>query len=108
MNAMRAVYVLVAILSFATPQVSWGAIEQSLSGSGAIVLSSPSAGGSHISRAVFKSDKTFGNAGAIATEFVALFPPIGSLDSVAAQTCDVPHLDLEGPPLAPRPPPLAL
>lgn len=105
---MRAVYVLVAILSFATPQVSFGAIEQSLSGSGAIVLSSPSAAGSQISRAVFKSDKTFGHTGALPIEFVALFPPLGSIDCIAAQTCDAPHLDLEGPPLAPRPPPLAL
>jgi hypothetical protein len=104
---MRAVYVLVAILSFATPQVSWGAIEQSLSSSGAIVLTSPSAAGSQVSRAVFKSDNTFSHTGAIAPEFVALFPPIGSLDCVSAQTCDAPHLDLEGPPLAPRPPPIS-
>ena len=101
---MRAIFVLAAILSFAAPQVSWGAIEQSLSSSGAIVLSSPASGVSHISRAIAKIDKTFG-AGVITTEFIALFPPIGSLDSVAAQTCDAPHLDLEGPPLAPRPPP---
>ena len=106
--AMRAAYVLVAILLFATPQVSFGAIEQSLSGSGAIVLSSPSAAGSHISRAIVKSDKTFGDAGAVPMAFVALFPPLGSIDCVAAQTCDAPHLDLEGPPLAPRPPPFAL
>lgn len=102
---MRAIFVLAAILSFATPQVSWGAIEQSLSSSGAIVLSSPASGASQISRAIAKVDKTFG-AGLAISEFVALFPPIGSIDSVAAQTCDVPHLDLEGPPLAPRPPPV--
>ena len=98
-------FVLAAILSFATPQVSWGATEHSLSSSGAMVLSSPASGVSQISRAVFKADKTFGSAGALFTAFVALFPPIGSPDSVAAQTCDAPHLDLEGPPLAPRPPP---
>jgi hypothetical protein len=105
MVSMRAIFVLAAILSFATPQVSWGAIEQSLSSSGAIVLSSPASGATQISRAVTKVDKTFG-AGVIAAECVALFPPIGSLDYVSAQTCDAPHLDLEGPPLAPRPPPL--
>ena len=102
---MRAVYVLVAILSFVAPQMSWGAIEQSLSSSGAIVLSAPASGASQISRAVSKVDKIFGG-GIVITEFVALFPAIGSLDSIAAETCDVPHLDLEGPPLAPRPPPL--
>ena len=107
MVGVRAVYVLVAILSFATPQVSWGAIEQSLSSSGAIVLSSPSAGGSHISRAVCKTDKTFGSGFAISTEFVALCHLIGSIDYVSAQTCDAPHLDLDLPPLAPRPPPLS-
>ena len=93
MVPMRAMFVLAAILSFATPQVSWGATEHSLSSSGAMVLSSPASGVSQISRA------------ALFTAFVALFPPIGSPDSVAAQTCDAPHLDLEGPPLAPRPPP---
>jgi hypothetical protein len=103
---MRAIFVLAAILSFATPQVSWGPIEQSLSSSGAIVLSSPAAAGSQLSRVIAKSDRVPGHAGPIEIEFVALFPPIGSIDCVAAQTCDVPHLDLEGPPLAPRPPPL--
>ena len=103
---MRAVYVLVVVLSFVAPQVSRTAIELSRDASASISLAAPSAT-SHISRAVAKTDKTFSAAGAINTDCVALYPPVGSLDSVAAQTCDVPHLDLEGPPLAPRPPPLS-
>jgi spore coat polysaccharide biosynthesis predicted glycosyltransferase SpsG len=106
MGSVRAVYVLVVILSFVAPQVSRTAIELSRDASASISLAAPSAT-SHISRAVTKTDKTFSAAGAIHTECVALFPPIGSLDYVSAQTCDAPHLDLEGPPLAPRPPPLA-
>jgi len=108
MGAMRAMFVLAAILSFATPQVSWRAIESSLSGSGAIVLAAPASGpSSQIARAGSKTDKTFGSGVAIATEFVALFQLIGSIDYVSAQTCDAPHLDLDLPPLAPRPPPLS-
>ena len=101
---MRAIFVLAAILSFATPQVSWSAAALSRDASPSISLAAPSA--SQLVRPVFKADKIFSASGAIAVEFVALFPPIGSIDGVAAQTCDAPHLDLEGPPLAPRPPPI--
>jgi hypothetical protein len=106
MGAMRAVvFVLATILSFATPHLSARAMELSRDASSAISLATPAA--SQLVRPVVKTDKTFSSSGAISTEFVALFPPIGSIDYVAAQTCDVPHLDLEGPPLAPRPPPLS-
>jgi short subunit fatty acids transporter len=108
MASMRAMFVLAAMLSFATPQMSWGAIESSLSGSGGIVLAAPaSAHSSQIARAVSKTDKTFGSGLAISTDFVALYHLIGSIDYVSAQTCDAPHLDLDLPPLAPRPPPLS-
>jgi hypothetical protein len=108
MDSMRAMFVLAAVLSFATPQVSWGAIEAKLSSSGAIVLAAPASGpATQIARAVSKTDKTFGSGSAISTEFVALYHLIGSIDYVSAQTCDAPHLDLDLPPLAPRPPPLS-
>lgn len=101
---MRAIFVLAAILSFATPQVSWSAAALSRDASPSISLASPAA--TQLVRPAVKADKTFSASGAISTEFVALFPPLGSIDYVAAQTCDAPHLDLEGPPLAPRPPPV--
>jgi hypothetical protein len=98
-------FVLAAILSFATPQVSWSAATLSRDASPSISLAAPSA--SQLVRPLVKADKIFSASGGIATDFVALFPPIGSIDSVTAQTCAAPHLDLEGPPLAPRPPPLS-
>ena len=107
MDSMRAVYVLAVILSFATPQISRTAIELSRDASASISLTAPSATSQLVRAVATKTDKTFSTAGAIGTEFVALFPPIGSLDYVSAQTCDAPHLDLEGPPLAPRPPPIS-
>jgi hypothetical protein len=103
---VRAVYVLVAILSFATPQVSWGAIEHSLSSSGAIVLSSPTAGAAQLSRVQAKPDKTFGCCGAIATDIRPLLPPQDSVGGHCGGSVDLPNLDLDSTPLAPRPPPL--
>ena len=105
MGGMRAVYVLVAILSFATPQVSWGAIEQSLSSSGAIVLASPAASTAQLTRAVVKTDKTFGACWAV-TEAAALLRPSGLPHDLApGEIHESPNLDLDCPPLAPRPPP---
>jgi hypothetical protein len=106
---VRAVYVLVAILSFVTPQVStWGAIERSMSGSGAIFLSAPASGITQISRPIAKIDKTFGGCWAI-TEDAALLHPSGAApELLTARIDEAPNVDLQGPPLAPRPPPLAL
>jgi len=106
MGPMRAILVLATILSFAAPQVSWTAAALSRDASPSISLSA-AAPSSQLVRAAVKAEKTAGFGGALLTEHVALFPPIGSIDYVSAQTCDAPHLDLEGPPLAPRPPPLS-
>jgi hypothetical protein len=106
MGSMRATFVLAVILSFATPQVSWTAAALSRDASPSISLTAPGAP-SQLVRSIVKAEKTVGFGGAVLTEHVALFLPIGSIDSVSAQTCDAPQLDLEGPPLAPRPPPLS-
>jgi len=104
---MRAIFVLAAILSFAMPQVSRTALELSRDASASISLSAP-APGSQIVRAVAaKTDKSFHSGCTLPADRPALVASIGSIDYVSAQTCDAPHLDLEGPPLAPRPPPLA-
>ena len=103
---MRAIFVLATILSFATPQVSWTAAALSRDASPSISLSAPAAT-SQLVRAAVKAEKTVSFGGAVMPQHVALFPQFGSIDGVSAQTCDAPHLDLEGPPLAPRPPPLA-
>ena len=104
MGPMRAIFVLATILSFATPQVSWSAMEFSSATTSSMSLATPAA--SQIVRPVVKTDKTVSFGGAILAAYITVFPPIGSIDYVSAQTCDAPHLDLEGPPLAPRPPPL--
>lgn len=105
MGAMRAIFVLATILSFATPQVSWTAAALYRDASPSISLTAPGAS-AQLVRPVVKTEKTV-SSGALPVEQVALFSPIGSIDYVSAQTCDAPHLDLEGPPLAPRPPPLS-
>ena len=98
---------LAAILSFTTPLVSWTAAALSRDASPSISLTAPVPSSPQVRGVVAKTDKTFSAGAAIAADRPAHFPPIGSIDYVAAQTCDAPHLDLEGPPLAPRPPPLA-
>ncbi len=107
MEPMRAIFVLATILSFATPQVSWTAAALSRDASPSISLTAPAASSQLIRGVAAKTDKTFSAGTAVAADRPGLLPPIGSVDFVAAQTCDVPHLDLEGPPLAPRPPPLS-
>jgi hypothetical protein len=107
MTVMRAIFVLATILSFATPQVSWTAAALSRDASPSISLTAPAASQQLVRAVAAKTDKTFSSGAVIGGDRPTLFPAIGSVDFVAAQTCDAPHLDLEGPPLAPRPPPLS-
>jgi hypothetical protein len=107
METMRAIVVLAALLSFVAPQVSRTAIELSRDASASISWTAPASSPQLVRAVAAKADKIFGAGAAIAADRPAHFPPIGSIDSVAAQTCDAPHLDLEGPPLAPRPPPFS-
>jgi hypothetical protein len=103
---MRAIFVLATILSFATPQVSWTAAALSRDASPSISLTAPAAG-SQLVRPVVKTEKTASFGGGVLSEHVTLLPPFGSTDRGSARTCDAPQLDLEGPPLAPRPPPVS-
>ena len=105
MEPMRAIFVLATILSFATPQVSWTAAALSRDASPSISLTAP--GASSQVRSIVKAEKTVGFGGGLPTEPAALFPPIGSIDYLSSQVCDPPNLDLDGPPLAPRPPPVS-
>jgi len=107
MTDMRAIVVLAALLSLVAPQVSRTAIELSRDASASISWTAPASSSQLVRAIAAKTDKTCSAGAAIATDRPAQFPPIGSIDYVAAQTCDAPHLDLEGPPLAPRPPPLS-
>ena len=107
MTNMRAIVVLAAILSFVSPQVSRTALELSRDASASISWTAPASSSQLVRAVAAKTDKSFSSGCAIPPVHHALFPPIGSIDHVAAQTCDAPHLDLEGPPLAPRPPPFS-
>ena len=105
MSLMRAILVLATILSFAAPNVSWTPRDSSPTASASMSLAAPAAL-PQITRAIAKTDKTFGFGFALTPPGPALFPPIGSFDHGFAGTDDAPNLDLAGPPLAPRPPPL--
>jgi hypothetical protein len=105
MTKMRAMWVLAAVLSFATPQVSWSAIETALSGSNSIVLATPAAGPAPIVRAVGKTCKTF-SSGLALPSAVELPQPHGyAIDCVPDAPADPPNLRLDELPLSPRPPP---
>jgi hypothetical protein len=107
MGSMRAIFVLATILSFATPQVSWTAAALARDASPSISLTGPAASSQLIRAVAAKTDKGFSAGAAIAGDRPALFPPLGSIDGVVAGTSEAPNLDLQGPPLAPRPPPLS-
>ena len=107
MGSMRATFVLAVVLSFVTPQVSRTAIELSRDASASISLAAPSTTSQLVRAVATKTDKTFGFGFAIAADHPALFPPLGSIDAAIVGTPDAPNLDLSGPPLAPRPPPLS-
>jgi hypothetical protein len=103
---VRAIFVLVTILSFATPAGSWSVVrELSPLTTSSMTLAAPSSG-TLIARAAVKAEKTLGFGFAIATEVQPLFAPSYSTDGHSIGSIDVPNLDLAGPPLAPRPPPL--
>jgi hypothetical protein len=107
MASMRAVFVLATILCLAAPSVSWGARAADPSSAGAISISlaAPATAASQIARAVAKADKTFHFGSAIAAHAPSILLPAGSIELIPRQLPEPPNVDLEGPPLAPRPPP---
>jgi hypothetical protein len=104
---MRAVSVLVAILSLAAPPVSWSAFEFAPAASTSISLAAPAVAGSHFLRAAVTADKTFGSTFAITRDAQPLFAPTYTIDGHSLGSDRSPGLDLHGPPLAARPPPLS-
>lgn len=106
MGAMRAAFVLATILCLAVPQLSWGAIELSSASSSSMSLGSPSVA-SQIGRAIAKADKIFSFGGALAAGAPSLLLPSFSIEVIASGSPEPPNIDLDGPPLAPRPPPLS-
>jgi hypothetical protein len=106
MGPVRVLFVLSMVLSVSTPQISWVAIDAPVRESGSLALGSSSTAASHIVRAVAKVDKTFSAGAAIAPDGLSIALPAGRTEGAAPGSADPPNLDLAGPPLAPRPPPL--
>jgi hypothetical protein len=106
---VRVLFVLSMVLTVSTPQISWAAtIEVSSRESGTASLGSSTTASSQIVRATTKVDKTVGFGGAaIAADTWRLLPPIGVSGRAPLFAADPPNLDLDSPPLAPRPPPIA-
>lgn len=106
MVAMRLWFLLAAVLTLTTPSVAWSPIEVSAVAGASMSMAAPSPSASQILRAVAaKSDKIFSHSAAIITDARPLFPPTTSTCVYAIGHVDPPNLDLDSPPLAPRPPP---
>lgn len=104
---MRVIFVLVTVLSVGAPPITWGAIEVSSAGSASVAMAAPSPGGSLLIRTFAKVDKTFGAGLAIVADAQPLFNPHYTVDGHSLGCDESPNLDLDNPPLAPRPPPAA-
>ena len=105
---MRVLFVLSMVLTVSTPQIAWvAAIEVTSRDAGKASLGSSPSAASQIVRATTKVDKTvgFGGAAIVADEW-RLLSPITVSARAPLFAADPPNLDLESPPLAPRPPPL--
>jgi hypothetical protein len=98
-------FVLATILSLATPQVSWSAMALSREAPSSWSLAAPGAASQSVRAVVSKTDKTFGCGFAVPAERPALCAHFASVDCAAVRSSDPPNLDLDNPPLAPRPPP---
>lgn len=107
MTNMRAIFVLATILSFATPQVSWTAMALAREAPSSWSIAAPVAGSQVVRAIACKTDKTFSSSFAIAADRLALHPHLVSIDCSLAANAAPPHLDLNAPPLAARPPPLS-
>lgn len=103
---MRAIFVLATILSFAAPQVSWSAMALSREAPSSWSIATPGAGSQVIRAVAAKTDKTCSSGCAIAGDRLALYPQFVSIDCTLAANAAPPHLDLNAPPLAARPPPV--
>ena len=103
---MRAMLVLAAVLSFATPHVgAWSPMALAHDVSGTMSLATPAPAAKVVRAATAKADKVVGSGFAIAADRRALFPVFVAIDCAIAADAAPPHLDLNAPPLAARPPP---
>jgi hypothetical protein len=104
MVPVRALLLLVTVLSFVTPQVSWASTQRVSGNTVEISLTAPTVG-TQLVRAAVKVDKTFGTGLFVAVDVQPLFTPAYGIGQPPTSTHELPNLDLAGPPLAARPPP---
>ena len=110
MASMRAIFVLATILTLALPPVAWGAsgrLDPSSAATSSMSLAGPATAASQISRAIIKTSNGFGLGCAIAPDVEAFFLLDSPIAIDAYHASESPNVDVEDPPLAPRPPPLS-
>ena len=104
---MRAGLILALVLSVVTPPLPWTAALEGAPKAGATALGSPVSWACALGRNSAKAEKTFAGDW-LATPDRQPAHPAGAHAIVrVAPTAPPPHLDLDNPPLAARPPPVA-
>ena len=108
---MRATVVLALILGVVAPPVPWIASPEATSQespkAGATALASPVSSACALIRSSAKAEKTFGGDWLAALDRQPHHPASEHAIVRIAPTTHPSHLDLDNPPLAPRPPPLS-
>ena len=103
---MRAGLILALILSVVAPPVPWIAAPDTAPKAGMSALASPVGSACALVRSSAKAEKTFGGDWLAALDRQPHHPASEHAIVRIAPTTQPSHLDLDNPPLAPRPPPL--
>lgn len=103
---MRATVVLALIVGVIAPPVPWMAAPDAAPKAGVTALASPVSAACALVRSSAKAEKTFGGDWVAAPDRQPGHPASAHAIVRIAPTTQPSHLDLDNPPLAPRPPPL--
>ena len=103
---MRAALVLALVIGVIAPPVPWTASPESTPRTGMTALASPVSAACALVRSSAKAEKTFGGDWLATVDRQPHHPASEHALVRVAPTTQPSHLDLDNPPLAPRPPPL--
>jgi hypothetical protein len=103
---MRPAVVLALVVGVAAPPLTWGRAPDLSANAGAAALASPSATICKLGRNSAKAEKTFAGEWAATLDRQPQDPASGHAIVRVAPAAQASHLDLDTPPIAPRPPPL--
>ena len=103
---MRFAAALALMLSFVTPPVVWSGAPEASPKAGAVSLAAPSGAACALVRNAAKAEKTFSSDWAATLDRQPQHPTQASATARVDAAISLSHLDLDNPPLAPRPPPL--